>query len=211
MLDKYVDKSIKLIPESAKKPFRWMFNFDPNIYTYLRIFAVVPLILSLFYRYYLAALAVFIIAVITDFIDGYLARKTKKITPTGTVFDPVADKVIFLSAFIMTSHEVLCSTIYWFIIIGESTLMATSFLALIMPQTSKATGVEIGSNKWGKCKMFSESLGVSLLLIYLNLKTYNFITALIVVALFSLACIFIVLSLQGHLKAPLKKLLKKKK
>ncbi|MFH1226011.1 MAG: CDP-alcohol phosphatidyltransferase family protein [bacterium] len=207
MLDNYIDTLIELIPEPIKKPFRWIFNADPNTYTYLRISAIVPLILCLSYRYYLSALIVFAIAALTDIVDGYLARKTKNITPTGIIFDPVADKVIFLSAFIMTSHEVLCSTIYWFIIIGESTLMVITFLALVMPRQRKNIGVKIGSNCWGKFKMLTESIGIGLLFIYL--KNPNHLIALIVITLFILACIFIVLSLQGHLKTPLTTLLKK--
>lgn len=69
----------------------------PNILTLLRI-SLIPIFVVLFYMpydwRYLATAAVFAIAAITDWLDGYLARKLEQVSPLGEFLDPVADKLI---------------------------------------------------------------------------------------------------------------------
>ena len=74
--------------------------------TYLRIFFG-PLIcvLSVFFEMYLASLAIFIVCSISDFLDGYLARKFNHESSIGKLLDPIADKIL------------LCSTILAIILI----------------------------------------------------------------------------------------------
>lgn len=77
-----------------------------NKVTIGRILAVPFFILTLLYyspqREYLryAALAIFLIAVISDVIDGYIARTRKQKTRAGAILDPLADKLLLISAFI---------------------------------------------------------------------------------------------------------------
>ena len=78
----------------------------PNKLTMLRI-ALVPLFVlfmaipleSLWPKY--AALAIYIVASITDFLDGYIARSRKLITKFGKIADPLADKLLVSSGFVM--------------------------------------------------------------------------------------------------------------
>ena len=75
----------------------------PNILSLIRIILTPLFIILLFADFKMAkvfALLVFAIAAITDAYDGHLARKYNQITPVGKFLDPVADKILVLSAFI---------------------------------------------------------------------------------------------------------------
>src|SRR5258705_709729 len=75
----------------------------PNILTILRM-ALVPVFVSLlFYGRFLTALAVFIIAGITDGLDGLLARRFNQKSQLGTILDPIADKLLLVTAYIVLS------------------------------------------------------------------------------------------------------------
>ncbi|MDR0805093.1 MAG: CDP-diacylglycerol--glycerol-3-phosphate 3-phosphatidyltransferase, partial [Oscillospiraceae bacterium] len=72
----------------------------PNILTMARIVAVAGFIPCLMNGYYLAALIIFALASVTDFLDGYIARKYKLVTNLGKFLDPLADKILVISALV---------------------------------------------------------------------------------------------------------------
>lgn len=80
-----------------------MFNL-PNILTMIRV-ALIPVFVILFYwptpRSNLMAAVVFIVAALTDLLDGYLARKLHKTTKFGAFLDPVADKIMVCVALVL--------------------------------------------------------------------------------------------------------------
>ena len=72
----------------------------PNVLTMIRL-VLIPVFVVLFFRgQKIAALAVFAAASLTDMLDGYLARKLNQITDFGKLFDPLADKLMVLTAMV---------------------------------------------------------------------------------------------------------------
>ena len=100
----------------------------PNLLTlgriaFIPVFALVYVLTGL---YWLAAL-LFAGAAITDWLDGYLARKLKQTTPFGTFLDPVADKLIVVTALVLLigSHASLWLTIPGVIIVGREIVISS--------------------------------------------------------------------------------------
>jgi cardiolipin synthase (CMP-forming) len=89
-----------------------------NRLTILRILMTPVIIVLLFYRQVGAALALFVLAGITDGLDGFVARSRGQRTALGMVLDPVADKLLLMSAVIVLS--ILKELPWWFAIIVVS-------------------------------------------------------------------------------------------
>ncbi|MEP6568356.1 MAG: CDP-alcohol phosphatidyltransferase family protein [Acidobacteriota bacterium] len=75
----------------------------PNLLTVFRMVLIPVFVSLLFYHRFLSALAVFVLAGLTDGLDGLLARRFGQQSQLGTVLDPVADKLMLVSAFIVLS------------------------------------------------------------------------------------------------------------
>ncbi len=72
----------------------------PNIITSLRIILAIPIIYLLLQQQYLMTLFFFLIAGISDGVDGYLAKRYHWISRLGQILDPLADKVLLVSCFL---------------------------------------------------------------------------------------------------------------
>ncbi len=80
----------------------------PNKLTLLRIVLVPVCLLLAGYGHYIAAAAVFVLASLTDTLDGYIARKKQLITDFGKFADPIADKILVLSmTIVLCARELL--------------------------------------------------------------------------------------------------------
>ena len=73
----------------------------PKLLTLARIAAVPVLILFLYEGRYGAALAVFVLAGVTDGLDGWIAKRFKCVTRLGSILDPLADKILIVSTYVM--------------------------------------------------------------------------------------------------------------
>ncbi|MER3428379.1 MAG: CDP-alcohol phosphatidyltransferase [Pyrinomonas sp.] len=75
----------------------------PNLLTVLRMMLIPVFVSLLFYKLYAWALLVFIFAGLTDGLDGLLARRFNQRSSLGTVLDPIADKILLVTSFIVLS------------------------------------------------------------------------------------------------------------
>ena len=75
----------------------------PNMLTVFRMVLIPVFVTLLFYQRFLWALAVFVIAGFTDGLDGLLARRFSQQSQLGTILDPIADKLMLVTAFVVLS------------------------------------------------------------------------------------------------------------
>jgi CDP-diacylglycerol--glycerol-3-phosphate 3-phosphatidyltransferase len=157
----------------------------PNSLTLLRIFLVpflVVVLLTKFYGREFVGLSIFLVAAVTDFFDGYIARRSKKITRLGALLDPIADKLLMSAAFISLVELGLAPAWMVVIIIGRE--FAVSGLRSIAAQQ----GVTIAASPLGKSKMISQVVAIALLILHPQLGEFTILgkLALWVVMLFAL-------------------------
>src|SRR5438067_3910855 len=156
----------------------------PNSLTLFRIFLVPFLVVVLLTKYSnRVGLAIFLVAAITDYFDGYFARRMKKITRLGTLLDPIADKLLMSAAFISLVELGLARAWMVVIIIGRE--FAVSGLRAIAAQQ----GVTIAASPLGKTKLISQVVAIALLILGYQLGEFLFVgtVALWIVMLFALA------------------------
>ena len=104
-------------------------------------------------------LAIFVVASITDWFDGYLARKNNLVTNFGKFMDPLADKLLVCSALIcMIELDRLPA---WFVII----IIAREFIISGFRLIAAENGVVIAANYWGKFKTTFQMLMVIVLIL----------------------------------------------
>ena len=77
-----------------------MLNFLPNFLTLFRFFLVYPIVISIIENQFLLAIIFFILAGISDFFDGFLARKLEATSEFGMIADPIADKTLIIATLI---------------------------------------------------------------------------------------------------------------
>ena len=106
---------------------------------------------------------IFIIASITDKLDGYLARKNNQVTNFGKFLDPIADKILVVAAMILFVEMGRLPA--WIPIIVIFREFAVSGYRLIAVQNS---GKVIAANVWGKLKTVTQMLGLIIALIDVN-------------------------------------------
>jgi CDP-diacylglycerol---glycerol-3-phosphate 3-phosphatidyltransferase len=121
----------------------------PNILTLLRLGMTVLLVASLSVEYpahFLIALVVFLLASLTDYLDGVIARKWNLITDFGKLMDPLADKILTASAFIcLIPYEALPA---WAVII----IISREFLITGLRLLASSKGIILPAEKLGKHK-----------------------------------------------------------
>ena len=137
----------------------------PNILTVLRVL-LIPIIILLFYLpfqwSYLAASAVFAIAAITDWLDGYLARKLQQSTPFGAFLDPVAGKLMVAVALVLLveEHSNLWLTLPAAIIIGREIVVS----ALREWMAELGARAQVAVSNLGKWKTAAQMVALIILL-----------------------------------------------
>ena len=140
----------------------------PNLVTLLRVL-LIPLIVGVFYLpdawlslegKNIAATAIFVFAAITDWLDGYLARKLNQMSAFGAFFDPVADKLVVVGALIVLLFLNRVDMVVALIIIGRE--IAISALREWMAQVGQAKSVAVAFI--GKLKTVFQMVAIPMLL-----------------------------------------------
>jgi len=126
----------------------------PNTLSMVRILAIPALVATMLARYRgheIVALVIFVLAVLTDAVDGWIARKKGKITVLGQLLDPTADKLLIVSALVCLVELGLVPASAAIIIIGRE-VAVTGFRAM-----ASSRGINIPASAFGKAKMTSEA------------------------------------------------------
>ena len=143
----------------------------PNKLTMLRIvlipvFLVFVLIESI-PLHYLWAFVVFAAACITDTLDGNIARKRNLVTDFGKLMDPLADKLLVMSA--LVSFIPVAGVPVWVVVL----ILGREFMVTSLRLIAAGKGVVIAADKWGKIKTISQMIWLNYTLLYLWLGQGN--------------------------------------
>ncbi|MDE6404447.1 MAG: CDP-diacylglycerol--glycerol-3-phosphate 3-phosphatidyltransferase [Lachnospiraceae bacterium] len=134
----------------------------PNKLTIFRVilipFFVVLLLFDITAYDKWVALAIFIIASLTDFLDGYIARKYNLVTNFGKFMDPLADKLLVCSAMICLVE--LARIPAWIVIV----IIAREFIISGFRLVASDNGVVIAASYWGKFKTTFQILMICLMI-----------------------------------------------
>lgn len=108
------------------------------------------------------AFVLFLVAAITDFLDGYLARKWNMVTAFGRIADPFADKILIAGTMISLLQVPVAATVltHWYVVI----MIAREFLVTAIRGYVESTGQAFGADRLGKWKMVSQCWTVGALL-----------------------------------------------
>jgi CDP-diacylglycerol---glycerol-3-phosphate 3-phosphatidyltransferase len=117
---------------------------------------------------YTAGMVIFAIASLTDYLDGYLARKYQLITAFGKLMDPLADKVLLCAAFVLLSETDLPGTNHvllpgWVTV----TVLAREFLVTGLRLVASAQGTVLAADRLGKHKTAWQIITACYFLVYL--------------------------------------------
>ncbi len=134
----------------------------PNMLTILRVimipFFVIFLLLDITEYDKYIALAIFIVASLTDTLDGYLARKNNQITNFGKFMDPLADKLLVSAAMIclVELHRIPG----WVVIV----IISREFIISGFRLVASDNGIVIAASWWGKVKTITQMLMIILVI-----------------------------------------------
>ncbi len=143
----------------------------PNILTIFRILLTPLFIICLFSNYPYAqlwALIIFIVASVTDAIDGYYARKYNQVTRHGQFLDPLADKILVSSAFI--SFAILKLVPYWMVTLIIFRDLFVTGLRMVM----ESQGLTMLTSKIAKAKTTTQISVIIFILLFLGVQIFSY-------------------------------------
>lgn len=131
----------------------------PNKLTMLRIIAV-PFFIALYLLDHIyIATVIFILASVTDAFDGHIARSRGLVTNFGKIMDPLADKILVISALVILVQ--LGDVAGWMLIV----ILAREFIVAGLRTVAAADGIVIAAGFSGKLKTVTQMIAVPLLLL----------------------------------------------
>ena len=146
----------------------------PNKLTISRV-VMIPVFILFFYlhftAHYFVALAIFGIASLTDLFDGKIARKYHLVTNLGKFLDPIADKVLVLSAFVvfLTVPDIFNANLgEWALVVagsGVAVILAREIIVSGFRMVAASSGAVIAADMVGKYKTVTQDIAVVVLLV----------------------------------------------
>lgn len=142
----------------------------PNKLTILRLI-MIPLFVAVFYLTiipynYVISAVIFVLAALTDFLDGYIARKYNLVTNLGKFLDPIADKVLVSTALIVMllplPNESAILPFYG--AIAVAIILARELIVSGFRIVAASNGKVLAADKSGKVKTFTQDVAVVVLL-----------------------------------------------
>lgn len=140
----------------------------PNLLTISRLFVTSFFILAIHYNEFKIALWLFVVQAITDLLDGFLARVLKKKTSLGAFLDPLADKAMLVSSFIVLSLKGVIPLWITAIVISRDIVLTIGYL-LICKFVGK---IEIVPSVLGKLTTFFQ-IGTIVYVLWSDLRPYQ--------------------------------------
>jgi cardiolipin synthase len=137
----------------------------PNLLTLTRILLLPFFAATLIYKEYDYSLMLFIVASITDILDGLIARIKDQVTYFGTILDPVADKFFIITSFVLMSNFALIPKWLTIIVISKDIIVITGCL-IIYFVTNKLV---IEPSMLGKVSSTCQFILIGLVLLLLNI------------------------------------------
>ncbi len=145
-----------------------MYNL-PNALSLLRILLVPVLVVVLLTEFQdkeWYGLGLFLLAALTDFLDGFIARRQQQITRLGKLLDPAADKILTAAAFISLVELGVAPS--WMVTV----IVAREFAVSALRSFAASEGVIIAAGMSGKVKTTLQIIAISLLIIYNQLGEF---------------------------------------
>lgn len=140
----------------------------PNYLSFARILIVPLLVVALLTPVaeqwlglsgYVLAIVIFLVAALTDVLDGHLARRRNQVSTLGKFLDPIADKLLISAALIVLVEKQLAPS--WAVVI----ILGREFIVTGLRSVAAAEGIIIQANKSGKIKMWAQCVAIVSLLI----------------------------------------------
>jgi CDP-diacylglycerol--glycerol-3-phosphate 3-phosphatidyltransferase len=125
----------------------------PTVLTLSRVF-LIPFFLYVAPDHPLLGASIFLLASLTDFLDGYLARKMNSVTKFGIIVDPIADKFLVISALLLLVS--LNRLEVWI----AAVLIIREFLVTALRVVALSKGIIISAERGGKLKTAAQFIGI---------------------------------------------------
>lgn len=135
-----------------------------NKLTFLRIFLVffcVGFVLLNTFLFHILALLLFLVASLTDFLDGYLARKHNNTTDLGKILDPIADKILIIGMFAAFVEIGIITA--WMVIV----ILLREFIITSLRFYGLRKNIVLEAQRLGKHKTFSQVVGILVIFSFL--------------------------------------------
>ena len=141
----------------------------PNLLTIFRILLVPVFVYCIFFlQQYTWATIVFILASITDFFDGHLARRMNVISNFGKIMDPLADKILVAAALIALCFSPMQYT-QWFVV---CIILFREVAVTLLRNYYVKKNIFIPANWWGKIKTTLQMIGIIAALVFHSSLSY---------------------------------------